>query len=170
MYELGKKDDVLDVKVTDLGQLPNIWQRPTSFPFAGPDKVVVCGYDQGLGERLIVCESLQDMQVLYDKYAAGYALTIHWYRGCVGTKVVTFTLGPDSGIAGGIINRIAADAPQAVKEAIAKFAAGNTGAATVLSKRAKDFQTAEQVEKLVGWPLSEHSPKRAGEIWDRFKD
>jgi len=44
-------------------------------------EMVVCGYDQGLGERMIVCENLQDMQELYDAYARGGALNIHWYKG-----------------------------------------------------------------------------------------
>lgn len=42
---------------------------------------VICGYDQGLGERMIVCETLEDMKTLYEKFAQGYAIKINWYSG-----------------------------------------------------------------------------------------
>lgn len=42
---------------------------------------IICGYDQGLGERMIVCETLDDMQQLYDAYARGGAVRIQWYVG-----------------------------------------------------------------------------------------
>ncbi len=168
MYELGKKDEVIGLKVTDLVPLSDIWQRPTSMPRVGENEVVLCGYNQGLGERMIVCESLQDMQELYDAYAGGGALNILWYRGKT-TKAVILGLGPDEGIAGGVINQSAPDAPAEVKEVLAAYAKGNPGAARVLSERAKDFTSAKQVEELVGWPLSEHSLERTGDIWNRFK-
>ncbi len=41
----------------------------------------ICGYNQGLGERLFVCETLDDMCELYDGYARGGALEIQWYLG-----------------------------------------------------------------------------------------
>lgn len=169
MYELGKKADVIGKRVEGLISISGIWGKPTSMPRVGNDEVVICGYDQGLGERLIVCESVQDMQSLYDGYAAGGALQIHWYRGKV-AKIKVFTLGPDTGIMGQIINRIAASAPQDVKETIAAYAMGNPGAARVLAERAKDFTTAKQVEDLVGWPLSEHTLERTGDVWNRYKE
>jgi hypothetical protein len=42
---------------------------------------VICGYDQGLGERLFVIDSLEDMQKLQDNYARGGAINIYWYIG-----------------------------------------------------------------------------------------
>jgi len=34
-----------------------------------------------LGERIIVCESLEDMQELHSAYALGGALNLRWYKG-----------------------------------------------------------------------------------------
>lgn len=169
MYELGKKTQVEGSKVKDLTALNDIWQRPNRMPYVASGEQVVCGYDQGLGERLFVCENLQDMQELYDSYAKGYALTIKWYHGKVHNNVVVFTMGPDAGIAGNVINHYAPNAPKEVKEALAAYAMGNPGAARVLAERAADFTSAKQVEELVGWPLSKHTLDRAGEIWDRLK-
>ena len=42
---------------------------------------LICGYDQGLGERMIVCDTLEDAQRLFDAYARGGALRINWYSG-----------------------------------------------------------------------------------------
>jgi hypothetical protein len=79
------------------------------------------------------------------------------------------TLGSDEGIVSNVINDYAGNAPEEVKKALAAYAMGNPGVALVLAKRAKDFTTAKQVEDLVGWPLSQHSLERTGDIWDRFK-
>lgn len=86
MFELGKKSEIFgaellrplrtytDIQVDSRG-------RPTAMPHLGGQEMVIAGYDQGLGERMIVCESLEDMQQLYDNYARGYALTLNWYAG-----------------------------------------------------------------------------------------
>ena len=76
MLELGKKSDVFGV---ELLQALEIYSRPTSMPIVPSGHEVVCGYDQGLGERMIVCETLEEMQELYDAYARGGALRIYWY-------------------------------------------------------------------------------------------
>ena len=76
MYELGKKSEIFG---TDLLKPLNLYGRPTSMPTLVGNEMVICGYDQGLGERMIVCENMQDMQELYDGYARGGALNIHWY-------------------------------------------------------------------------------------------
>ncbi len=166
MYELGMKDEISGAK--DFEPL-RIFGRPARLPLLQEDEVVICGYDQGAGERMIVCENLQDMQKVYDAYARGGALSIHWYRGEV-PKVKFLDIGSDEGLAGQIINQFAPDAPEEVKKALAAYAKGNPGAARVLSQRAKDFTSAKQVEDLVGWPLGEHSFERTDEIWDRFRD
>ncbi|MCG2685785.1 hypothetical protein L6258_00250 [Candidatus Parcubacteria bacterium] len=87
----------------------------------------------------------------------------------MGKNFVVFELGPDESIARAVINQHAPNAPDEVKKAIADYAKGNPGAARVLAERATTFTSASQVEELVGWPLSEHSFERPGEIWDRFK-
>jgi hypothetical protein len=79
VYELGKKDEIFGAEL--LRSIQGIHGRPTQMPFLRGDDKVICGYNQGLGERMIVCESLEDMQELFDKYAQGYALQISWYIG-----------------------------------------------------------------------------------------
>lgn len=64
-----------------LRRLPEIAGRPVRFPALASHDVVVAGYDQGLGERMIVCENLVEMQQIYDSYAQGGALTLNWYTG-----------------------------------------------------------------------------------------
>lgn len=78
MVELGKKSEIFGADL-----LKSLWLsgRPTSMPSISGNEKVICGYDQGLGERIIVCENLQDMQELYDAYARGGALNISWYTG-----------------------------------------------------------------------------------------
>lgn len=78
MIELGMKDEIFGAD--DLVLL-SISGRPTSMPRVQDGHQVICGYNQGLGERVIVCESFEDMQTLYDAYSQGSALTIRWYSG-----------------------------------------------------------------------------------------
>jgi len=79
MIELGKRDEVFGA---DLLQPLTIAGRPTRMPsLPSAEHKVICGYDQGLGERLFVCESIEDLQQLYDAYAQGGALVINWYIG-----------------------------------------------------------------------------------------
>jgi hypothetical protein len=85
MYELGRKEQAVGTKVSNLIEVH--YMRPTSFPLVSPGEAVICGYNQGLGEHLFVCESLDDLQELWDRYATGYTLgctlTIAWYVGDV---------------------------------------------------------------------------------------
>jgi hypothetical protein len=81
MTELGKKNEIFGADLLialTFERTPD--GRPVSMPSIPNDHKVVCGYDQGLGERMIVCESLEEMQTLYDAYARGGALRIHWYH------------------------------------------------------------------------------------------
>lgn len=79
MIELGKKEEIFGLELLAPIALHG---RPSVMPTVPDDhKVVICGYNQGLGERMIVCETLEDMQALYDAYARGGALEIHWYHG-----------------------------------------------------------------------------------------
>ena len=169
MIELGKKQDVEGKSVTDLQKLSEIYRKPTSMPRVKDDESVICLFDRGIDQKLYVCESLADMQQLYDSYAQGWALHITWYKGKVKTNIAYFELGPDEGLAGQIINDFAPNAPQEVKRALAAYALGNPGAARVLAECSKNFKTAKEVEKLVGWPLSEHNLERTADIWNRFK-
>ncbi len=76
MLELGKKDEIFGAEL--LKPLP-LYGQPTSMPRLQQGEKVICGYDQGLGERMIVCDNLEEMQTLYGHYAQGGALRIHWY-------------------------------------------------------------------------------------------
>lgn len=69
-----------DIKATvyKLTPLPNIYGRPTSMPSIENGQRIIGIYDQGLGEKKMVCNSLSDMQSLYDKYSKGFALTLRW--------------------------------------------------------------------------------------------
>lgn len=78
MQELGKKDEIFGAdKLVKL----NIIERPNKMPKLKENESLICGYDQGLGERMIVCSNLEEMQELYDAYALGSAIFINWYTG-----------------------------------------------------------------------------------------
>jgi hypothetical protein len=87
MFELGKKDkcfgtdDPTIFRPLNLAEMWNPTARPSQKPILPEGWDVVAGYDQGLGERLIVCESLEDMQTLHDAYARGGAINLNWYAG-----------------------------------------------------------------------------------------
>lgn len=173
MYELGKKDEVLGVMVENLRAISDdFWKRiegrPTRMPITTRDELVICGFDQGLGEKLLVCESLEDMQELFDKFNQGYALRIAWYRGELTSTVIW--VRPSSELVDAIVRELAPDVPQEVKEAISAYAMGYPGVGKVLALKSGQLKSAKDVEDLVGWPLIEHNPKKAGAIWLRFRN
>lgn len=79
MFELGKKDEIFGAD--KLVPLRDVYGRSERLPFLKKDESVIAGFDQGLGERILVCETLEDMQQIYDAYARGFALRLNWYRG-----------------------------------------------------------------------------------------
>jgi hypothetical protein len=78
MIELGKRTNEV------LAPIADVFEPPLEFPSVPRGSRVICGLDQGLGERLFVCNSLADMEQLYDAYARGDALRISWYSEIVG--------------------------------------------------------------------------------------
>ena len=83
MFELGMKDVVpgVDNPKNFMSLGPNQFaRRPEAMPLLDKHWSLVCGFDQGLGERLLVCATLEDAQELYDAYYNGSALRISWYR------------------------------------------------------------------------------------------
>jgi len=88
LRDLGLKRDFPDFEQEYNPLDPHVFPgsvRPNFTPQAvlgHPVDEIVCCYDQ-LGvpgeERLILCASLQDMQEIYEHYAAGNALALKWY-------------------------------------------------------------------------------------------
>ena len=78
MIELGKKSEIFGA---DKLRLLNLSGWPNRMPTLVGKERVICGYNQGLDERMFVCESVEDMQRLYDAYARGGAISICWYIG-----------------------------------------------------------------------------------------
>lgn len=77
MYELGKKDEIFGSNL-----LEPVGSGPLrQWPSLKSGFSLVCGYNQGLGERMIVCEGMADVQQLNDGYSSGWALDINWYQG-----------------------------------------------------------------------------------------
>jgi hypothetical protein len=89
VIDLGKRDKIFGADLLrDLDQAEKLrcfaghgWGRPIAFPKLREGDSLICGYDQGLGERLFVCDSLDDMQTLYNAYAGGGAFRVSWYTG-----------------------------------------------------------------------------------------
>ena len=74
-------DSVLGVLLAQLNSAAPTVRRPWSLPSLSTNRhVLVCGFDQGTGERLIVAYTLTDVQELWDKYAQGFAVQITWYE------------------------------------------------------------------------------------------
>ena len=67
MISLGMKHHI--VRTMDWVSL-DIRDRPTKMPEIPTGDEVVCGLDQCEGEEIFICETLEDMQNLYDEYAA----------------------------------------------------------------------------------------------------
>jgi hypothetical protein len=78
VIELGKKSEIFGAdKLVPL----QMYGKPERMPKLITGHKLICGYDQGLGERLFVCESLVEAQQLYDSYYNGGAIRINWYSG-----------------------------------------------------------------------------------------
>lgn len=82
MIELGLKSEIFGADQLQRVSMSNDMDgRPARMPKLDDNKSLICGYDQGLGERMFVCGGLEDVHELYDAYARGGALRIHWYSG-----------------------------------------------------------------------------------------
>lgn len=59
------------------------YERPRAMPYIPAGKVLICKYivshDAPSLTRYFVCESVKDMQELYDGYAEGYAADMEWF-------------------------------------------------------------------------------------------
>ncbi len=77
MIELGKKDELFGIELLEPLNLRVSELR--AMPALKSGHSILCGYDQGLGERMIVCENLNDIKELDAAYERGGALRIKWY-------------------------------------------------------------------------------------------
>ena len=77
MIELGLHSMSLFTSELTPLQLP--LTRPFYYPSLDEDEIVILGCNQGSGERIIACESLKDMQYLYDQCLTGWATDVKWY-------------------------------------------------------------------------------------------
>lgn len=70
-----------DIKVIGWSRKPikGLYGRPTSMPFLAKGEKIIGVFNQGLGTKDSLCNSLADMQRLYDSYASGMALTLEWF-------------------------------------------------------------------------------------------
>lgn len=69
---------------------------------------------------------------------------------------VTIELKPDEGFVSTVIDKRFPSLHPEVRRTVLSYAAGNIGAAVNLAERCLEFETQEQVESVIGWPLSEH--------------
>lgn len=69
-----------DMRITAFGSRPikDLYGRPTYMPGLKQGEKVVGVYDQGLGDKRKTCNTLEEMQDLYDSYAQGWALKLRW--------------------------------------------------------------------------------------------
>ena len=87
MRELGMKADIFNrVQLEDIPtHLLNPCQRPTRMPRAPTGKKIIAGFALSTTspafERMLVCETLEDMQEIFDAYARGGAMALYWYFG-----------------------------------------------------------------------------------------
>lgn len=92
MQNLGLKSQLIGA-----GNLKkiDIEGNPTSMPYLKEGAKVFCGFYQGDDEEIYVCESLEDMQNLYNSYVKGFATKQPiWYIGG-GDLFEAFNIVPD---------------------------------------------------------------------------
>ena len=165
----NRVDDLRDLNPAELRSIAYGGQRPEKMPHLSPGQSILCRFDQAAYVSLIVCETLDDMQSLYERYAAGQAVNITWSFGTVKPAADTISLAPSNSVVEAQIDAYGGNLSNEVQEAIRAYSMGEPGAAEALLAQQESFATAQDVKAFVGWPLSEHSQERAGEIWDRHK-
>jgi hypothetical protein len=79
MMELGMKHEIFGAD--KLRPFQGIRISNPVMPVLPPNTTLLCGFDQGLGERLLTIASLEDIRRVIEAYEAGFALRLHWYTG-----------------------------------------------------------------------------------------
>lgn len=84
MIDLGYKEDMLDKDEFLLLTIPKSQRTgngyPTAMPTVPKGHRIFCGHTRRSKEQIYLCESLQDMQKLFDGYTKGLASNIVWYH------------------------------------------------------------------------------------------
>ena len=84
VYEIGKKSEIFGADLLQplrLSYGETRDGRPVAMPRVPEGHKLICGLDVRIYEKLYVCETVEDMQQLYDHYAEGMTLSINWYSG-----------------------------------------------------------------------------------------
>ncbi len=63
-----------------LHPIPVGTKRPRQFPSLPSGHQLVCGVDDGNGERIIICPSFESMLALHREYEKGHVAHITWYH------------------------------------------------------------------------------------------
>lgn len=189
LHYIGSLDDLgierALVKITD--QMPG---EPLDMPFLHWDESFICALGMGDRTDLYVVRTLEEAQELWYYSQIGSSIrtiTIDWYL-CPTSLVAVLPVTdgrfsnlaefqsilyvrntPMQTVITMVTDKHGVRLPAVLVNAIEDYALGNFGVASKLTHLALTFTTVEQLEKLVGWPLSEHSASRVSEIWDRFR-
>lgn len=82
---------------------------------------------------------------------------------------VQFDWGEANPEVGQLIEKELPNVPAEVKKAIADYCMDSVPAARMFTSSCEAVDTADDIRKIVGYPLSEHSHKRINEVIDRMK-
>ena len=77
LVELWMKDEILGADA--LVSLDFDYSCPGYMPIMPEGCKLICGYDQGLGERMFVCNDMDWVRELFGWYSRGWAFSIKWY-------------------------------------------------------------------------------------------
>lgn len=99
MVDLGKKNDRPDyifrpLKVGSKVALSTTTEiflddrgKPEEFPKVSENELVVAGCDRGLGEEeMVICDTFEEMIIIWAKYLRGALLSIKWYAATFAPK------------------------------------------------------------------------------------
>lgn len=76
MITLGKKTEIYEATFHPIF---NVKKGEKTMPKIPEGHVLVCGADQGLGEVMYICRSVEDINYLIERCNMGYALMLKWY-------------------------------------------------------------------------------------------
>jgi hypothetical protein len=79
MIELGRKSQIAGAE-----HWPTfgVYRDPRKMPKVPKGHTIACGIEQegAEGERIFICETPEDMQMLYHEHVMGHTTRIRWYH------------------------------------------------------------------------------------------